>query len=39
VTSGGYHSTIGKMIGNKNIALENIEYSTIRMHIDRAREA
>src|SRR5271165_4102087 len=38
VTSGGYHSTIGKVIGNKNVVLENIEYSTIRMHIELARE-
>jgi hypothetical protein len=38
VTSGGYHSTIGKVIGNQNIVLENIEYSTIRMHIELARE-
>ena len=30
-------TTIGKVIGNKNILVENIEYSTIPMHIEQAR--
>jgi hypothetical protein len=30
-------TSIGKVIGNKNILVENIEYSTIPMHIEQAR--
>ena len=39
LTSGADQTTIGKTIDNENILVENIEYSTIRMHIDQARSA
>jgi hypothetical protein len=32
-----HQTTIGKVIGNKNILMENIEYSTIPVHRDQAR--
>jgi hypothetical protein len=35
--SGGDQTTIGEVIGNKNIVLENIEYSTIPVHTEQAR--
>jgi hypothetical protein len=36
--SGAGQRTIGKVIGNKNILMENIEYSTIPVHREQASE-